>query len=254
MGIFSALGKKFLPGELSRDADPHVLPYFLADGQYYQSGKHRAEEAAMIALWLVRLRWVAICGFLVLAGCFLIFFRTLMPIGALYGLCGVIFLYNLAFFLLLKSQKSTAYQTALFSIRLQVFLDWLALLLFIHFTGGIFSPLMFFVILHVIINAMIFSPRQCYLYTALLLLGLAGLVFLEYVAQIFPVNSLWLGPDPPPLTPIADAPGVSALFIRPVRLHLSCHRHHGPLPGAGERGAAPDRFPAEGAHPHGDTV
>ena len=202
MGIFSALGKKFLPGELSRDADPHVLPYFLADGQYYQSGKHRAEEAAMIALWLVRLRWVAICGFLVLAGCFLIFFRALMPIGALYGLCGVIFLYNLAFFLFLKSQKSTAYQTALFSIRLQVFLDWLALLLFIHFTGGIFSPLMFFVILHVIINAMIFSPRQCYLYTALLLSGLAGLVFLEYVAKIFPVNSLWLGPAPPPLTPI----------------------------------------------------
>ena len=202
MGIFSALGKKLLPGELSRDADPHVLPYFLADGQYYQSGKHRAEEAAMIAQWLVRLRWAAICGFLVLAGCFLIFFRALMPIGALYGLCGVIFLYNLAFFLFLKSRKSTAYQTALFSIRLQVFLDWLALLLFIHFTGGIFSPLMFFVILHVIINAMIFSPRQCYLYTALLLSGLAGLVFLEYVAKIFPVNSLWLGPAPPPLTSI----------------------------------------------------
>jgi hypothetical protein len=105
MGIFSALGKKFLPGELSRDADPHVLPYFLADGQYYQSGKHRAEEAAMIALWLVRLRWVAICGFLVLAGCFLIFFRALMPIGALYGLCGVIFLYNRFFSAFKKPEK-----------------------------------------------------------------------------------------------------------------------------------------------------
>ncbi len=254
MGIFSALGKKFLPGELSRDADPHVLPYFLADGQYYQSGKHRAEEAAMIAQWLVRLRWVAICGFLVLAGCFLIFFRALMPIGALYGLCGVIFLYNLAFFLFLKSQKSTAYQTALFSIRLQVFLDWLALLLFIHFTGGIFSPLMFFVILHVIINAMIFSPRQCYMYTALLLSGACRAGVSGIRGKDFSGQQPLAGTCSPAAHADSDAPGVSALFIRPVRLHLSCHRHHGPLPGAGERGAAPDRFPAEGAHPHGDIV
>ena len=202
MGFFSELGKIFLPGELPGDAGPYVVPLFPEEGTCYLPGRHRAEEAAMIARWLVRLRWAAICGFLVLAACFRIFFRTVMPTGALYALCVVILLYNFGFFLLFKSQKSHDYQTALFSIRLQVFLDWLALLLFIHFTGGIFSPLMFFVILHVIINAMIFTPRQCYLYTVLLLLGLAGLVLVEYVVRIFPVNNLWLGANPPTLEPL----------------------------------------------------
>ena len=210
MDIFATLGKKILPGELSRDTSSSVVPYFLTDGEYYQAGKHRGEEAAMIAQWLVRLRWAAICGFLVLAGCFRYFFRTVMPIEALYALCGIIFCYNLIFFLLFKSRKNLAYQSALFSIRLQVFLDWLALLLFIHFTGGIFSPLVFFVILHVIINAMIFSPLQCYRYTALLLLGLAGLVLVEYMARIFPVNNLWLGTHPPTLEPM---PMLIAFFL-----------------------------------------
>jgi len=202
MVFLSALVKKFLPGELSGDTGPYVAPCFPDDGDYHQPEKHRAEEAAMVARWLVRLRWAAICGFLMLAACFRIFFHTGMPVGALYGLCGIILLYNLGFFLLFKSRKNLAYQAALCSIRLQVFLDWLALLLFIHFTGGIFSPLMFFVILHVIINAMIFPPRQCYLYTMLLLLGLAGLVFLEYVVRIFPVNNLWLGANPPTFEPM----------------------------------------------------
>jgi signal transduction histidine kinase len=210
MGIFSSLRKYFLPGELSAALDASVVPHFLVDGKFYLPGKQQAEEVTVIARWLVRLRWVAISGFLLLAGCFWLFFPSMMPIPALLGLCGIIFLYNLAFSLLFKTRKTLTSQAAIVSIRLQVFLDWLALLLFIHFTGGIFSPLVFFVILHVIIDAMIFSPSQCYLYTALLLVGLGVLVIIEYVAGIFPVNSLWLGPNPPPLEPL---PMLIAFFL-----------------------------------------
>ena len=210
MGFFSSLGKYFLPGELSTEMNASVVPHFLGDGRFYLPGKQQTEEAAVIAQWLVRLRWVAICGFLLLVGCLWLFFRTMMPIPALYGLCGIIFLYNLVFSLLFKTRKTLTYQAAIVSIRVQVFLDWLALLLFIHFTGGIFSPLVFFVILHVIIDAMIFSPFQCYVYTALLLVGLGVLIVMEYVLRIFPVNSLWLGPNPPPLEPV---PMLIAFFL-----------------------------------------
>jgi signal transduction histidine kinase len=210
MGFFSSLGKYFLPGELSTEMNASVVPHFLGDGRFYLPGKQQTEEAAVIAQWLVRLRWVAICGFLLLVGCLWLFFRTMMPIPALYGLCGIIFLYNLVFSLLFKTRKTLTCQAAIVSIRVQVFLDWLALLLFIHFTGGIFSPLVFFVILHVIIDAMIFSPFQCYVYTALLLVGLGVLIVMEYVLRIFPVNSLWLGPNPPPLEPV---PMLIAFFL-----------------------------------------
>jgi hypothetical protein len=199
MGRFSSLKQYFLPGVLSTQINAALVPHFAVDARYYLPGKQQAEEAVVIAQWLVRLRWVAICGFVLLAGCFWVFFRQLMPIGTLYSLCGIIFLYNLFFALLFKSQKQLTYQTAIFSIRLQIFLDWLALLLFIHFTGGIFSPLVFFTILHVIIDAMIFSPAQCYIYTTALLIGLGVLIVLEYVLRIVPVNSLWLGSQPPPL-------------------------------------------------------
>jgi signal transduction histidine kinase len=210
MGFFSSLGKYFLPGELSTEMNASVVPHFLDDGRFYLGGKQQTAEAAVFAQWLVRLRWVAICGFLLLVGCLWLFFRTMMPISALYGLCGIIFLYNLVFSLLFKTRKTLTYQTAIISIRVQVFLDWLALLLFIHFTGGIFSPLVFFVILHVIIDAMIFSPFQCYVYTALLLVGLGVLIVMEYVLRIYPVNSLWLGLNPPPLEPI---PVLIAFFL-----------------------------------------
>src|SRR5512137_2362432 len=149
MGFFSSLGKYFLPGELSTEMNASVVPHFLGDGRFYLPGKQQTEEAVVIAQWLVRLRWVAICGFLLLVGCLWLFFRTMMPIPALYGLCGIIFFYNLVFSLLFKTRKTLTCQAAIISIRVQVFLDWLALLLFIHFTGGIFSPLVFFVILHV---------------------------------------------------------------------------------------------------------
>ena len=81
----------------------------------------------------------------------------------------------------------------------QVFFDWLGLFLFIHFTGGILSPLVFFVILHIIINAMIFSPVQCYWYTTLSLMGLGTLFVLENVVKMFPVSNPWLGRTAPEL-------------------------------------------------------
>jgi len=159
MGFFSSLGKYFLPGELSTEINASVVPHFLGDGRFYLPGSNKPKRLRLLPV-LVRLRWVAICGFLLLVGCLWLFFRTMMPIPALYGLCGIIFLYNLVFSLLFKTRKTVTYQAAIVSIRVQVFLDWLALLLFIHFTGGIFSPLVFFVILHVIIDAMIFSPSS----------------------------------------------------------------------------------------------
>ncbi len=107
------------------------------------------------------------------------------------------------FFFLFTNKTIVSYQTSLSAVRLQVLLDWLALLMFIHFTGGIFSPLVFFVILHVIINAMIFPPYQCYIYAAVSLMGLGALVLLEDVFRYFPVSNLWLGKMPPALDPVS---------------------------------------------------
>ncbi len=199
MGIVSSLGKYFLPGELQAAGDYNRLPQGLDSEKKYEPGKQQMEEIAVIARWLVRLRWIAICGFLVLTLSYSLLPRTVSPEPALYGLCLVLLLYNSAFFLIFKLRKPLAAQYELFCIRLQVLSDWVVLFLFIHFTGGIFSPIIFFVILHIIINSMIFPAAQCYWYTTFSLAGLGVLFLLENVVRLFPVSNPWFGKGMPEL-------------------------------------------------------
>lgn len=199
MSIISSLGKYFLPGELQAPEDRDLLPQAPDGEKKYLPGKQQMEEIAVIARWLVRLRWIAICGFLVLTLSYSLLHQTLSPEPALYGLCFLLLFYNLAFFLIFKIRKPLAVQYELFCIRLQVLLDWMVLFLFIHFTGGIFSPIIFFVILHIIINAMIFPPVQCYWYTTFSLAGLGILFLLENVVRLFPVGNPWFGKGMPEL-------------------------------------------------------
>ena len=199
MGIISSLGKYFLPGELQAAGGYNLLPQVPDSEKKYVPGKQQMEEIAVIARWLVRLRWIAICGFLVLTLSYSLLPQTVSPEPALYGLCFVLLLYNSAFFLIFKLRKPLAAQYELFCIRLQVFSDWVVLFLFIHFTGGIFSPIIFFVILHIIINSMIFPAAQCYWYATFSLAGLGVLFLLENVVRLFPVSNPWFGKGMPEL-------------------------------------------------------
>jgi signal transduction histidine kinase len=193
MSTVSSLGKYFLPGELYAPGDFKVMPHLADEGKNRIPGGPQVEEIAVIARWLVRLRWIAICGFLVLALSYSLLPQSVLPVPALYGLCLVLIIYNIAFFLIFKTRALSAARHELFFIRLQVLFDWVALFLFIHFTGGIFSPLIFFVILHIIINSMIFPPAQCYWYTTFSLLGFGVLFLIENVFRIFPVTNPWFG-------------------------------------------------------------
>ena len=90
--------------------------------------------------WFIRLRWIAVVSIIIA-----VFFaeRTLkfsLPVFALYSIAFLLAIYNSAAFLGLfyldkrKSQllSQVAYQFA----RLQIFLDFLALTILIHFSGG----------------------------------------------------------------------------------------------------------------------
>jgi len=193
MSLVSFLGKYFLPGELHASGDFNAVRQLPNRGGSHVPGRPQVEEVAVIARWLVRLRWIAICGFLVLALGYSLLPQTVLPVPALYGLCLVLILYNLTFSLTFRTRALSAARHELFFIRLQVLFDWVALFLFIHFTGGIFSPIVFFVILHIIINSMIFPPTHCYWYTTFSLAGLGLLFLIENVLKIFPVTNPWFG-------------------------------------------------------------
>ena len=145
-------------------------------------GEFRAGEIKTVASWFIRLRWVAIAGFFMLSIFLSLFAPQIIPAKFLYAACFAILFYNLECFLILNQIHDAGRLTPFF-MHMQVALDWLDLIVIIYATGGIFSPFVFFFILHIIINAIMFPAWQCYLYTAFSMISLTGV----FCAESFPV-------------------------------------------------------------------
>jgi uncharacterized protein YigA (DUF484 family) len=128
--------------------------------------------------WFIRVRWFAVAG--ALAGAWVL--RLLEPKFPLLPFIFIalgIFLYNLIFRAACrKLDVSKGQEVRLFTAfaHIQISLDLLALYGMIYFTGGIYSPLLMFVIFHIIIAGLLLPPLACYLYSLSSLMATAGLV------------------------------------------------------------------------------
>ncbi len=69
-------------------------------------------------------------------------------------------------------------------VIVEILADYTAMLLLIHFTGGAASPLALFLLFHVIIGAIQFSPRTAYLVAGLASTGLWGLLLDERAGRL----------------------------------------------------------------------
>ena len=72
----------------------------------------------------------------------------------------------------------------------QISFDLLCLFLLLTLTGGTDSPFCIIVIFHVALAGILLSPRSCYLYSGLILTGLAGLFIMEQTGMIKPWSAL----------------------------------------------------------------
>ena len=66
----------------------------------------------------------------------------------------------------------------------QVGLDYLAMFLLIHFTGGAASPLIFFFIFHIIFASILLPPASAYGFAGLAAAGMAAIAAAEYLGLI----------------------------------------------------------------------
>lgn len=166
------------------------------------------EELVERVAWQIQLRWFAALGVLVatwLAGSVL---SVQLPSWPLYTVGLFILFYNACFRLYLVQRfsypsrvRSSGYvYDALFRFHLkrlesevattatafdrftkvQTSLDWLAMILLVHFSGGVESPLLFYFIFHLIIASILLSPLACYFFATLAALAVGGLAVLEY--------------------------------------------------------------------------
>jgi signal transduction histidine kinase len=166
------------------------------------------EELARRVAWQIQLRWFAAIGVLVATWFASSILNIQLPLWPLYIIGLSILFYNALFRLYLGRQfsypsraKSSGYiYDALFRFHLkrlereatatavifdlfakiQTSLDWLAMILLVHFSGGVESPLLFYFIFHLIIAAILLSPQACYFFATLAAIAMGALAVLEY--------------------------------------------------------------------------
>jgi signal transduction histidine kinase len=143
--------------------------------------------------WFIHIRWIAV-GVAAGGGWILHGLEPRFPVFPITFIALGILLYNLIFFFfwhrleVFKGQDTRPFLTF---AHVQISLDLLALYVMIYFTGGIYSPLLMFVIFHIILAGILLSPISCYVYSLCVLVATLCLVVLQK-ATILPEQPVLL--------------------------------------------------------------
>jgi len=150
------------------------------------------EELITNESWLISLRWWAGLGVLAATWIATSSLGLSLDTFAFYAIGLAMLVYNFFLFAILKLQVFVSPHTVkpFKSLALaQISLDWFAMVLLIHYSGGIESPAILFFFFHIIIASILRSPRQTYTYSAVAILLLGGMTSLEY-AGLLPHHSV----------------------------------------------------------------
>jgi signal transduction histidine kinase len=129
---------------------------------------------------LILTRWIAVAVLVMATFISVRLFDIALHEPALYGLGGIIFIYNsLLTWYNHREEVKQDFAGLRSLIVIQVILDWVALTAFLHFTGGITSPALIFFLLHVTMVTILLPGQSPYLYATGVMLVITGLVSLE---------------------------------------------------------------------------
>ncbi|MEI7904436.1 MAG: HAMP domain-containing sensor histidine kinase [Candidatus Firestonebacteria bacterium] len=132
--------------------------------------------------WFIDLRWLAILGVPAVVTVAGNFFGEVLPVRQLY--LGVLVLagYNFAFLLywrkLVSKPREGRAKHKLFS-NVQVATDLVMLTYFLHFSGSIENPFVYFFIFHMVIAGILLSNRSAYAHGVLVMLLIGSTALLE---------------------------------------------------------------------------
>lgn len=135
--------------------------------------------------WFIRLRWAAV-GSALIATWVAFLLDPEFPVLAVTVILALILVYNILFLYLGKRlERKSELEIAPYNLfaHVQISADLLALYLVIYFTGGFFSPLLVFVLFHIILAGILLSPLSCYIYSFVVLAISGGLLLLGRVSS-----------------------------------------------------------------------
>jgi signal transduction histidine kinase len=158
------------------------------------------EELIASEAWLIRIRWWAGLGVLAATGFATFVLKLALPATPLLAIGVAILVYNAILWVILRQRLRhvpravTAFE---YLAKLQIGLDWVAMTLLIHLSGGVESPAILYFFFHIALASILLSSRATYWFAALATFLVGGTVILEYAGLVPHVSVLGL--DPPGL-------------------------------------------------------
>jgi len=162
-----------------------------------QPGALLEEELIASEARLIRIRWWAGLGVLVATGFAAFALRLALPIAPLWTIGLAILVYNAILYAILQRRlRAIPRVVATFEhlAQLQIGLDWLAMTLLIHFSGGVESPAILYFFFHIVLASILLSSRATYWFAALATLLVGGTVMLEYTGLLPHVSVMGWAP------------------------------------------------------------
>ncbi len=133
--------------------------------------------------WLIDIRWLAGIGVL-LAGFAVNIIDLNIPTTPLYLLGLGVLAYNVLLWWGVRQLDARPTDIAIvyyqWFARLQIGLDWIAMALLLHFSGGIESPAILYFLFHITIASLLLPHDRGFLYVTLGPVLVGGVAFLEY--------------------------------------------------------------------------
>jgi signal transduction histidine kinase len=176
------------------------------------------EELIESEAWLIGIRWWAGVGVLLATLFATAVLGLSLPALPLYVIGVTILVYNAALRFVLHRQLQAAPRVVRpFSLlaNAQIGLDWLAMVLLIHFSGGIESPAIMYLFFHIIIASTLLSTRATYVYAAVAALLVGSMASLEYAGLLPHVGVIGFVNTPLYRQPIYVG-GVLAFFVTAI--------------------------------------
>lgn len=154
------------------------------------------EELVASEAWLIRIRWWAGLGVLAATGFATFILKLALPAAPLCAIGVAILGYNAILRSVLQRRLRdiprivTPFERL---AKLQIGLDWVAMTLLIHFSGGVESPAILYFFFHIVLASILLSASATYRFAALATLLVGGTVILEYAGLLPHISVLGLG-------------------------------------------------------------
>jgi len=156
--------------------------------------EHTPEEVTLVMRLRVftTMRWVAILGVIIVTLVARYIFHIGFPTIPVYIICVFMALYNLALIREVRGLEKLLPQRVIHRARqyvyIHILLDMLALIVLLHFTGGMENPFVYFFVFHIVLASIGLNYRMVYLLSTVAIAMVALLFGLEYARIIPHVN------------------------------------------------------------------